>query len=209
MRAIKIFFALAMIFPSFSASASASASATSKSKHYVVLIDDSASNPLVTDSLHAGRIATDMAREIVKFEMRDRITIAPFGRFGGNPILDVEVNKRLNPDKAMQSVKGMVGGFPEAVRTVLGGPAPVTHIQGALQLAASRVNCSEVQTIVFVLSDGRETGDDLRIQPIFQGCEAFIMIGVIGDTPAETATIGEEWKQWCGGAGFHRCKVIN
>jgi Mg-chelatase subunit ChlD len=177
--------------------------------HYVILVDDSASNPMVRDTAHATRVAKDMMREISAFHMRDRITIAPLGRFGDNPIVEAEVDKRFPPEKATQTVQAMIGSFPEAVNSILGGPAPITHIQGALQLAASRVNCTQTRTVVFVLSDGQETGDKLRAQPLFQGCEALTIIGVIGKTPSETASIGSAWMQWCKNAGFRRCKVIN
>lgn len=178
--------------------------------HAMIVLDDSISNLMVTDSNHAQRVAKDFERDIGEFQMRDRITLTTAGDFHGNRILEFEIDKSLDPDRALRDLVAMIGEFPSAVNTVLDGAASVTHIQGALLLASSRVNCSAYRTTVYLLTDGQETGDTLRAHPgLYDGCDGLVMFGVIGRTPAETAELIAAWKSWCSIAGFRRCVITN
>lgn len=173
--------------------------------HYVIMIDASASNLMVTEAAHSLRVSGDVIKDIGELQMGDDLTITTIGEFAGNMIVETQVDKSFPPEIALQQLGAMIAGTPQAIQQ-MGGPAQVTHIQGALQLTASRLDCS-TPTKIYVLTDGLETGDTLRPEPIFSGCESMVMIGVIAPTPAETEAVTDAWTEWCQTAGFLSCSI--
>lgn len=143
--------------------------------------------------------------------MRDTITFAPLGEYGRNVTVEVQVTKRFPPTRARQTITSMIAGFPAAVRDELGGLQKATNILGALDKMARRMNCKSMTGHVFVLSDGRETGQALTLPktPIFGGCASFTIIGVQGRTPDQTTQLGAFWMRWCKAAGFRRCDWLS
>lgn len=184
--------------------------AQAQEKHIAVLIDGSSSFALMRDQALAKRIVSDFTDRLPDFRMRDQITIAPIGDYKAvNPVKTVRISKKFRPAKAASALEGLLLSFPDAIRKM--GEPKSTNILGALDKMARRVDCSQSEGHLYVLSDGIETGQKFTLPsgPIFKGCTSFTMIGVAGSTPAETGNLGNFWMNWCKAAGFGRCDWLS
>jgi len=178
--------------------------------HIAVMIDGSGSFDFVHDHNYADRLTQDLLSRLPELEMRDLITVAPIGDYSTkNQVKEVRVSKRFRPEQVKPSLRKLVTDFPNALKKM--GEPSSTNILGALDKMARRMNCANTSGHVFVLSDGIETGQDFTLpsKPIFEGCESFAMLGVMGLDPAETQELGAFWMTWCKAAGFIHCDWLS
>lgn len=185
-------------------------SANAQENHVAVLIDGSSSYGIMHDTGFANRIGNDLVDRLPVFKMRDRLTLAPVGDYTySNPVKELQVSKRLLPSSMPAMLKGLVVSFPDMIRKR--GAPKSTNILGALDKLSRRMDCRNSSSQVFVLSDGAETGQKLALpsEPIFKGCDRFVMLGLAGKTPAETKELGAFWNRWCKAAGFKSCDWLS
>lgn len=178
--------------------------------HIAILPDASASYRGAVDHPFAQRVAQDVVDRLPELTMRSKVTISPLGEYGTrNPIREAVVSRRFPPQTALRSITSMITGFPAWVERE--GTQQSTNILGALDQVAQRLDCAAQEGHVFVLSDGQETGQAMTMPsiPMFVGCESFTIIGILGETPAQTRALGDFWMRWCEAAGFGRCGWIS
>lgn len=178
--------------------------------HVAILIDGTGSYALMHDETLAQRIVRDAINRLPAFGMRDRITVAPIGDYSAhNPITEAQVSRRFPPDGVAQAVRQLLLTFPDMIRSI--GEPTSTNIVGALERMSRRIDCGASEGHLLVLTDGIETGQSMTLpnSPIFEGCASFTMIGVMGQTPAQTQELGDFWMQWCAQAGFSRCDWLS
>lgn len=184
--------------------------AQTQSSHVIILPDASASYRGAVDEAFARRVAGDVADRIPELAMRSKVTILPLGEYGvRNSVREAVVSRRFPAQAATQSIIGMIAGFPAMVSR--DGTQQATNILGTLDQVARRMDCAAQAGHVFVLSDGIETGQSMTLpsSPIFEGCASFTIIGVMGQTPAQTQELGGFWMRWCAQAGFSRCDWLS
>lgn len=185
-------------------------SANAQENHVALLIDGSSSYGIMHDPGFANRIGNDLVNRLPAFKMRDRVTLAPIGDYiYSNPVKELQVSKKLSAARIPAMLKGLVVSFPDMIRKR--GAPKSTNILGALDKLSRRMDCSSSSGHVFVLSDGAETGQKLVLpsEPIFKGCDRFVMLGLAGKTPAETKELGAFWNRWCQKAGFKSCDWLS
>ncbi|MFN3171247.1 MAG: hypothetical protein ACE37E_11200 [Hyphomicrobiales bacterium] len=186
--------------------------AQTQGHHVVILPDASGSFAGATDALYARRVAGDVDARLPAFQMRDVVTIMPFGEYSTrNMAIEAVISRRFAPQVARRSIAAMISDFPDMVGGTGGGTQQATHILATLDQMARRLNCADKAGHVFVLSDGQETGQSMTLPtaPIFEGCASFTMIGLRGRTPDETRQLSGFWMRWCEAAGFQRCDWLS
>lgn len=186
--------------------------AQNQGSHVVIMLDGSGSFRGAVDETYARRVAGDVNVRLPELQMRDLVTIMPFGEYSTrNTVREAVVSRQFAPQVARQSITGMVAGFPGMIANAGGGTQQATNILGTLDQMARRMNCADKAGHVFVLSDGQETGQTMSLPstPIFEGCTSFTMIGLQGRTPEETQTLSGFWMRWCEAAGFQSCSWLS
>ncbi|MEO0384164.1 MAG: hypothetical protein AAF234_11500 [Pseudomonadota bacterium] len=184
--------------------------AQAQSSHVIILPDASSSYRGAVDEAFARRVAGDVVDRMPELPMRSKVTIQPLGEYGArNAVREAVVSRRFPAQAAMQSITGMIAGFPAMVSR--DGTQQATNILGTLDQVARRMDCAAQDGHVFVLSDGIETGQSMTLprSPVFEGCASFTIIGVMGQTPAQTQELGDFWMRWCAQAGFSRCDWLS
>lgn len=188
------------------------ATAQTQSSHVAVLLDASGSFRGAADEAYARRVAGDLAARLPALQMRDVVTIQPFGEYGTrNLVREAVVSRRFSPEVARNSVTSMVAGFPAMVAGQGNGTQSATNILGKLDQIARRMNCADKAGHVFVLSDMQETGQAMNLpaRPMFEDCESLTIIGLQGQSPAQTEVLADFWMRWCTAAGFARCDWLS
>jgi hypothetical protein len=206
---------LAAVCVAVSLAATEQVVAGAKPQHYAVLLDVSQSNPLVDYATHSRRLADDVSRRISTLAMGSRVTIATFGEYDvrKNVIQEKDVNIYFRPDTARQSVAQLIASTPEAIKSGKITAQGQTNIMAALQMIARRTDCTKYDTTVILVSDGKENSmfghlPEPTIGQSFAGCEGFVIVGLLGDDPTHTGTLGKAWMSWCQAAGFKSCDYV-
>jgi len=184
--------------------------ANAQENHVAILIDGSSSYGIMHDKGFANRIANDLVDRLPSFKMRDRVTLMPIGDYSySNPVKELQVSKKLPMSRMPAMLSGLVVSFPDMIRKR--GAPKSTNILGALDKLSRRMDCPNSSGHVYVLSDGAETGQKMALpsEPLFKGCERFVVLGLGGKTPAETKELGAFWNRWCQKAGFKSCDWLS
>lgn len=207
---------LAALFAASALAAAAPHASAQGSATHTILIDMSASNPLVLDADYAARLSQELARRLSDvLEVGDTVRIVTFGAWAPQDQTAAEQRisrnmLRTTPD----DIAGLIASIPGRVE---GGDLETqgsTNIVGAMTDESFRSpNCADGGGSVFVLSDGIENADgaaagELGDAPDFAGCDRFVLIGLTGATPADTAALREEWLAFGAAAGFGDVDVV-
>lgn len=177
--------------------------------HVLIMLDASASNPMVVNTGHAKRVAADVVKMIGTLNMRDLVTISTLGEYDvtKNHTRDALINRKFPPNVALSTIGNMITTFPQHVNSNAGGVQQATSIIGSLEMMARRVSCNTHDVQIYVLSDGQENVQDLKTIPdaLFSGCSKMTIVGLIGKNPSHTKQLAADWMRWCKAAGFTRC----
>lgn len=192
--------------------------------HFVVGIDLSQSNVLVTDENFARKVADRIRPMIEGLAPRSIVTLRTFGTYAGSQnVLRVDrtISARNRPEDVATLVHGIIAGVPQLVREGRVRSQGYTNILAFLENTSQLVNCRRYEVIVVLATDGVEDSDYVRLQNtnahlpepdrMFRGCDELYMFG-IGQgqgSPANTTRLRREWDQWADTAGFRRFVGLN
>jgi hypothetical protein len=180
-----------------------------------ILVDVSASNPLVSSQEQASRIANDIAPFFDLLTEGSRVTMATFGAYDltRNPMRQFVVSTRARPSAIKQGVLSEIQNLPVYAQTGKLQPQERTNIVAALEDIAGRADCQAFRTLVIVATDGIENSEYGQLppknaKPIFKGCAEIHFIGINGVSAKHTQQLIAEWQRWSNEAGFLKVRAI-
>lgn len=200
-------------------------SSSRKVREFVVGLDLSKSNPLITDKQFAKKVSERVGTLIEDLRLRDEVKIRTFGSLDPReqPLrIDQVVTMDSVPENIVQTVEGVVAGVPTLIEQRRIVAQDSTNIIGFLENMAAVVNCKKHQVTIILASDGIEDSEEanlsrsegaLRPPPskLFAGCRSLQILGLgVGlSNPAAIAHLREQWEAWSKAAGFKEFEGLN
>ncbi|MFP3943383.1 MAG: hypothetical protein ACLFWF_05805 [Alphaproteobacteria bacterium] len=194
-------------------------------RHIVIGLDLSKSNPLVINQLYASKVGKRIGGMIEDLPMKSKVTLRTFGVYNAtfNTLrLDRQISRRDPAENVAEVVEGLISGVPQLVNRGTLTAQNKTNILSFLDNMGQIVDCSEMETIVILASDGiedselaRQTRDIERLPAPegapFQGCKRLEILGLGQgiNLPSVTARLRRQWKQWAQEAGFEEFRGLN
>ncbi len=192
--------------------------------HFVVGIDVSQSNVIVTNDAFARKVADRVRPMIENLPPRSIVTVRTFGVYQSTENvlrIDRTISARNRPEEVATLVHGIVAGVPQLVRDGRVRSQGFTNILGFLDNTSQLVDCRGYEVIVVLATDGLEDSEFARLQNadaqlpvperIFRGCDELHMLGIgqgLG-SPTTTQRLRAEWDEWADTAGFRRFVGLN
>lgn len=191
---------------------------------FVVGIDLSQSNVLVSNEAFARKVADRIRPMIENLPPRSEVILRTFGVYQSSQnVLRVDrtISARNRPEDVATLVHGIVAGVPQLVREGRVESQAYTNIIGFLDNTSQLVDCRNYEVIVVLATDGLEDSDYVRLQDpnahlpepdrMFRGCDELHMLGIgqgLG-SPTTTTRLRQEWDTWADTAGFQRFVGLN
>ncbi|MCP5432002.1 MAG: hypothetical protein H6923_01895 [Alphaproteobacteria bacterium] len=199
--------------------------AAAKATQYVIGLDLSKSNPLVTDSDYARKVATRIEPLIQHLEFMDIVTLRTFGSYntGENALrIDKTISKLDPAEKVSIIVREVVAGVPRLIESGRLKAQPSTNMLAFMENMAEVVDCKKVNTTFILITDGIEDSAYARLiakgatlpEPradLFKGCQELQILG-LGQgqsSPEITVRLREQWTAWAEKAGFKSFLGLN
>lgn len=194
-------------------------------QHIVIGLDLSKSNPLVINQLYAAKVGKRIGGMIAALPMKSKVTMRTFGVYGAmaNPFhLDRQISRSYPAEEVARIVEGIIAGVPQLVNRGKLRAQDKTNILSFLDNMAQVIDCSEMETIVVLASDGiedsefaRQNRDIGQLPPPngtpFEGCKRLEILGLGQgmDSPGVTARLRQQWSDWGRAAGFKEFRGLN
>jgi len=191
---------------------------------FVIGIDLSQSNVLVSNDVFARKVADRIGPMIEGLPPRSEVMLRTFGVYESSQnVLRVDrtISARNRPEDVATLVHGIIAGVPQLVREGRVQSQAYTNILAFLDNTSQLVDCRNYEVIVVLATDGVEDSDYVRLQNasahlpepdrMFRGCDELQMLGIgqgLG-SPATTTRLRQEWSQWADTAGFRRFVGLN
>ena len=193
-------------------------------KRLVIGLDLSKSNPMITDSDYALKVAQRISSMVKDLGFRSEVRVRTFGSFGGDENtfrFDALVSSRYRPEKLAKELELLIGNTPTLVSRGTWQPQDRTNIIGFLENMAQVVDCNSMTTVYILASDGLEESEYSNMKrqtsPLphasgqFQGCDELLILGLGQgtDSPTMTKRMRDQWQEWAQAAGFKRFSGLN
>lgn len=196
----------------------AQAEAPAKPQTFVIGLDLSKSNPLISDDGYAARAGARAAKEIVALPPRSRVMLRTFGSYDGSANglkVDQVISSHARPDAVAQGVAALIANVPKLVREGKLKAQGTTNIVPFLDTMAEVVDCGASDVHVVLLTDGFEDSEYAKLtrrggklpapeKAAYEGCDELLILGLGqgGGSPSATVHLRKEWQAYAAKAGF-------
>jgi nucleoid DNA-binding protein len=200
-------------------------SSSKKPKEILIGLDLSKSNPLITDTQFAGKVAAYIAPMVKDLKLRDEIKIRTFGTFDPReqPLhYDQVFTTDTAPEDVAATVQGIVAGVPTLIQRGTLKAQNSTNILGFLGNMAQIVDCKKHDVTIVLASDGIEQSQEAELtqetrtlpmpeKKMFAGCRELeiLGLGVGAKSPSMVDHLREQWSAWAKAAGFKEFQGLN
>jgi hypothetical protein len=199
--------------------------ASRDAQRLVIGIDLSQSNPLVTDSGFAEKLAERLRARIASLGFASKIHVRTFGSYGASAnsfYYDAVISRNQRPEAVAAEIAKLIGGTPLLVKKGVFKTQNATNILAFLDNAAHSFGCETLKTDIILATDGIEDSEYARLtrknahlpppegKP-FASCQSLSILG-LGQgqkSPAKTAQLRREWEKWSKEAGFESFVGLN
>ncbi len=193
---------------------------TARPQTYVIGLDLSKSNPLVSDKAYAARAAARTAKEITALPLKSRVMLRTFGSYeaSANGLkVDQMITSHARPEAVAQGIATLIANVPTLVAQGKLKAQAKTNIVPFLDTMAEVVDCNASDVHVVLLTDGFEDSEYARLTrtggslPVptdaaYRGCDELLILGLGqgGNSPAATKRLRAAWAAYATAAGFER-----
>lgn len=197
-----------------------SAQAAERPQTYVIGLDLSKSNPLVSDKDYAARAAARAAKEITALPLKSRVMLRTFGSYDASANglkVDQVITSHARPEAVAQGIATLIANVPVLVREGKLKAQARTNIVPFLDTMAEVVDCGASDVHVVLLTDGFEDSEYARLtrtggklpmptDAAYKGCDELLILGLGqgGNSPAATKRLRAAWAAYASAAGFER-----
>lgn len=187
---------------------------------YVIGLDLSKSNPLVSDEAYAARAAARAAKEIANLPLKSRVMLRTFGSYDGSANglkIDQVISSHARPDAVAKGIATLIANVPKLVDEGKLTAQGKTNIVPFLDTMAEVIDCRASEVHVVLLTDGFEDSEYAHLtksggalpaasSPAYQGCDELLILGLGqgGGSPAATKRLRKAWTGYAMSAGFER-----
>jgi hypothetical protein len=192
----------------------------SRPQTYVIGLDLSKSNPLVSDKAYAARAAARAAKEITALPLKSRVMLRTFGSYdaGANGLkIDQVISAHARPESVAQGIALLISNVPKLVAEGKLTAQGKTNIVPFLDTMAEVIDCRASDVHIVLLTDGFEDSEyahltraggnlPMAAQATYEGCEELLILGLGqgGGSPAATKRLRDAWSAYASSAGFER-----
>ncbi|MGV8997953.1 MAG: hypothetical protein ACOH12_13500 [Parvibaculaceae bacterium] len=196
----------------------APAYADGRPQTYVIGLDLSKSNPLVSDKDYAARAAARAAKEITALPLKSRVMLRTFGSYeaSANGLkVDQVITSHARPEAVAKGIATLIANVPELVAQGKLKAQGKTNIVPFLDTMAEVVDCKSSDVHVVLLTDGFEDSEYARLtraggslpvpkEATYKGCDELLILGLGqgGNSPAATKRLRAAWQAYAEAAGF-------
>jgi hypothetical protein len=194
------------------------ADASPRPQTYVIGLDLSKSNPLISDKGYAARAAARTAKEISALPLKSRVMLRTFGSYDASENglkIDQVISSHARPEVVAQGIAAIIANVPKLVTEGKLTAQGKTNIVPFLDTMAEVVDCKASDVHVVLLTDGFEDSEYARLtryggklpQPneaAYRGCDELLILGLGqgGGSPSATKRLREAWTDYATQAGF-------
>ncbi len=185
---------------------------------FVIGLDLSKSNPLISDKGYAERAAARTAKEIAALPLKSRVMLRTFGSYDGSANglkVDQVISSHARPDAVAQGIAQLIANVPELVARGKLEAQGKTNIVPFLDTMSQVVDCRESDVHVVLLTDGFEDSEYAHLTryggtlpapatPTYRGCNELLILGLGqgGGSPSATKRLRLAWSAYAKAAGF-------
>ena len=189
-------------------------------KTYVIGLDLSKSNPLVSDKGYAARAAARTAKEIAELPLKSRVMLRTFGSYDGSANglkIDQVISSHARPDAVAKGIASIIASVPLLVDEGKLRAQGKTNIVPFLDTMSQVVDCGERDVHVVLLTDGFEDSEYAHLTryggklplpevPAYKGCTELLILGLGqgGGSPSATKRLRASWQAYAEAAGFQQ-----
>ena len=194
-------------------------------RRIVIGLDLSKSNPLVSDSDFAAKVATRISRIVAKLGFRSEVHVRTLGNYDASSndfYYDAVISTRARPAQVAADIEKLIAGTPLLVRRGKWHAQNHTNIIAFLDNVSASVGCEGMPTTIILASDGIEDSEYAHLARAhsqlpapegkpFAGCAELQILGLGQGTksPKETMRLRRQWSGWAKEAGFKHFIGLN
>ena len=199
--------------------------AAKPARRFVIGLDLSQSNPLITDRQFARKLAERVASEIGELGYASEVHVRTFGSYetSANDFhYDAVLSIHQRPADVGAEVAKLIASTPELIEKGVWHAQAKTNILAFLDNASAAFGCSGEPTSVVLLSDGIEDSEYAHLARAnsdlpapsgapFKGCAELQILG-LGQgqpSPEKTKQLRAIWSRWASAAGFQSFLGLN
>jgi hypothetical protein len=217
---------LCAVSPLETFAADARIEAAKPARRIVIGIDLSKSNPLVSDSGFAAKLAERVKESVLGLGFASEIHVRTFGSYGvaaaNSFYFDAVISRNKRPERVAAEIAKLIAGTPLLVEKGVFKTQEKTNIIAFLDNAVHSFGCAKLPTDVILATDGIEDSEYARLarkdahlptpdgKP-FANCASLSILGLGRgqNSPEKTVFLRKEWETWSRAAGFKSFTGLN